>query len=90
LKEYTTLHIEYDGILNKNTSKFIKWLVKLIYDTPSKMYIVNQSGGLSNYCLNVGQAIDNLNYLSITKCSNAKYLFKYGNVPFNDENGTNL
>ncbi|ORX48700.1 hypothetical protein BCR36DRAFT_451565 [Piromyces finnis] len=50
------------------------------------MYLANQNGGLSDYCLNVGQAIGSSYYLSISKGSNANFLFKYYES-FTDSNG---
>jgi len=91
LKEYKLLKANYGGILSKNASKYIRWLVNSIKDTPSKMYLANQNGGLSNYCLDVGEhTTSDSYYLSITKCANAKYLFKYYQVPFTDANGLKI
>jgi len=90
LKEYSTIKASYGGILNKNESKYTRWLVKSTKYTPSKMILAIDNGDLSNYCLDVGKATGDSYYLAITKCSKAKYLFKYYNVPFTDSNGLNV
>jgi len=90
LKEYTTIKASYGGVLNKNESKYTRWLVnvKSITETPSKMYLADENGDQSDFCLDVGDAVGNSYYLTITNCSKANYLFKYYNVPYTDSNGT--
>ena len=82
LKEFVTIQAKYGGTKNK-PMKYTKWLISS-ENKPSYMYLANNDGGLSNYCLNVGQSRDNKSYyLSFSKCSQTSYLFKY-NVSFTD------
>jgi len=90
LKEYSTIKASYGGKLNVNESQFTRWLVKSTTETPSKMILANADGALSNYCLDIGKATGDSYYLAISKCSKAKYLFKYYNVPFTDSNGVKV
>ena len=54
------------------------------------MYLADTNGSFSDYCLNIGEAKDNYSYyLTITKCTNASYLFKY-NIPFTDSYGKRI
>ena len=83
LKEFVKIEAKYGGTKNK-PMKYTKWLISS-ENKPSYMYLANANGSLSNYCLNVGQNIkeDKSYYLSISKCSQTSYLFKY-NVSFTD------
>jgi len=82
LKEFVIIEAMYGGTKNK-PMKYTKWLISS-ENKPSYMYLANNNGSLSNYCLNVGQSRDSKSYyLSISKCSQTSYLFKY-NVSFTD------
>ncbi|OUM70080.1 hypothetical protein PIROE2DRAFT_56972 [Piromyces sp. E2] len=87
LKEYTELKARYGGNDKRSPSKYIKWLIKS-ENSPSYMYLANNNGGISDYCLNVGQPKDKNRsyYLSISKCSNTNYMFKYNLSYTNNEN----
>ena len=77
------------GGSSKSPSKYIRWLVKPKDDT-SIMYLSNNDGGFSDYCLNIGEAKDSSSYyLTIIKCSKASYLFKYS-VPFTEPSGKRI
>jgi hypothetical protein len=82
LKEYSTLYAKYGGN-SSSPHKYIKWLIKSD-DKPGYMYLSNADGNLSGYCLNVGGVKDNNSYyVTISKCSNTNYLFKW-NIVFKD------
>ncbi|OUM66930.1 carbohydrate-binding module family 18 protein [Piromyces sp. E2] len=78
VKEYTQIPAK----LGKQ-GNYIHWMIKN-ESKPSNMYLANKDGSISNYCLDVGKSINESSYyLTIKKCSNTTYFFKYS-VSFTD------